>query len=586
MKKFSIIAAACSFAVLNMLSCSKEGQNTENPGQEPVVTPEKELVYLSAGIETKVFSDGNTLKWNGAKEDLAVFALYNDAVEKYKFSKEAGTASTSATFSGEVTKGATLNYAAYPYTDDCMYEAAVLSMKLNETHSCDAANSIPHFTPLYGIVGQNNSITMYSPCAFLKVDLPKTTDQTVVACYESIQVNAAGCCGEFTVDFSGGNAVVSRGDANTISVTPRKNSSGYVYVPVLPGEYSHVDIVLVYNDGHSQFVKTSTKTQTFQSGTVYDVKAFSGPYVESVTTQSASVSGTNLQMTASAVCWKYSGVTNNDYSFKFYYRESGDGDFSEVAASSVTGDDTSVSFTANVEGVDESKSYEVYASVTGAGVAVDGQTITTATKESVVKEFSFLTAPTNFQYSTLSKGKNDGYKMIVDASGNPVFPTFKPSNNTADFYCKIWDAANGVYGETQHVTGATPSGQTGISIFNGDYSITINSTAKYYTVSSSLLCVVNATAIKMNCPTGYKISAVGIKIAKGKACRWGIGAESYYSQGDPEVLPFTDVANAEADVDVTFNIADKTVVNKPYYFISGQNNNRLGVLTITYEKVN
>lgn len=602
MRKELFMAAACSVMALVAWSCGKENINPGTPETQPSDPPQEDVkmvdVTLSAGVEdTKVFSDGNTLKWNGTADKLAVFAEVSGDMVRYQFDKAAGSSAISAEFTGSVAETAVLKYASYAYSEDRTCVSDVLGLNLSD-QSCDATNSVPHNTPLYGIIS-GTSVTMQSPCAFLKVMLPKTTGDATLSIYDKVTVSAANAFGNFTVDCSGETPVVSSGDKSTINISPRKSSSGYVYVPILPGTYDDITITIDYNDAHADFSRNSTETQTFVSGYAYDCHEVAGPYVESVTTGAGSVEETTLSMAGSAVLWKYAGVTNSDYTCKFFYAPTGTAKdaagWTEVSASSVTGDGTAVSFSASATvaaGV-----YDFYAQVSDGDVTIDGEIVGGSAKVDVAFTFAELTNGTadgQWAYTGYSSGGDIGSIKITNADGNDIFPNGKMYDRSINY--KIWNGSG--FGEVQ--TGSTqtasptlPGNLLGVTwtktVGGQDYVIDFlkqSSQDAYYAVWSNQFISTYDFAIRINCPSGCKITKITVSSPSGtNKCVFGIGE----SVDDFNILSKKDRSNASEAVVVECNIASP-VTGKSYYFRNGKANQtggsanlaRFTSITVTY----
>lgn len=596
MRKALNMAAMCSVMAMVALSCSKEKpQETPDP-QGPVdPQPQEEVLVnmsLTAGVEdpadTKVFSTGNILKWNGSADHLAVFADVAGNSVMYDFQKEAGSSAASTTFSGSVAEGATLEYASYPYSLKRTCSDDVLGLMLANHQGCDQTNSVPHNTPLYGIIS-GGSVTMKTPCAFLKITVPKTTTDQTLEVFDSLRVFAANCAGNFTVDLSTpATPVVSAGDDDHIAVAPRKSYSSTVYVPILPGTYDDITIRLEYKDGHSNFSKQSTQEQTFLSGKVYNCGDFAGPYVESVTTGAGSSEETTLSMAGSAVLWKYAGVTNSDYTFKFFYAPhgtaKGDPAWTEVAASSVSGDGTAVTFSASATVAEGA--YDFYAQVSDGSVTIDGDIEEAVAKVRTDVTFDFsnngIRAGSPYTIEEYTGGRKDNDKLITDNAGNVVAPAFSPSNGKATYYYKKYNSATEEYGSVEDpvTNGNPPSGQVGITVYRGDYSITMPRTSKFYTFSSDMLCFsVSSQYFVVNCPAGYTIKKVRLQCQKNKTCTWGIGT----TWDGFEISTATDYkGDGSAAVDVEIPITSLNAGQK-CYIASAAANNRLSAIVVTYE---
>ena len=580
------------------LSCGKENTEPVEPNNNQPEVPQEEVkmvdVTLTAGVaETKVFSSGNTIKWNsGNNNAIAVFADVSGSIVRYKFNGSNAASSTpSLVFTGSVAEGAVLKYASYAYSEDRTCVNDVLALRIADNQYCDANNSIPHNTPLYGIISGTN-VTMKAPCAFLKVTLPQSTDSQTLTIYENVNVSAANAFGDFTVDCSGVTPVVSAGNADEVNVSVRKKQSCTMYVPILPGTYNDITVTVSYttDDGHADFSRNSTQSQTFESGCVYDCHEVAGPYVESVTTGAGSSEETTLSMAGSAVLWKYAGVTNSDYTFKFFYAPhgtaKGDPAWTEVAASSVSGDGTAVSFSASATVA--AGAYDFYAQVSDGSVTIDGDIEEAVAKVVTAVEWVFADIASgsatygSYTYDT----EKSGYKRIVNSIGEPVFPTFSISLNAANYYYQEWNGSN--YGETILEPNGTASscvggllGGTITRLVDGQtYSLRIKHTASYYTFTSNLLCHgTKGFNIQIPCPDdGFKIKSIVLGCAADKTCIWGIGSTGSSA----------DIVTAQDWKDASNPVAKEFVIPAPiaghsYYLISGNKGSRATSITVYYE---
>lgn len=587
MKKNMIFAAMSSLAVMFAVSCTKETPVTTPEGAQ--VEPGFKEVSLTAGVPTKVNSLDATIRWNTAAEKLAVFGQLGDAMLKYQFTKpeaEGVKTPVEAVFTGTVSENATLKYASYPYNSDdelssCTVDG-VLSMNLDNTPSYNATNSIPNETPLYAVIS-GESVTMKSACAYFQITLPGSA-----AVFQSVKVTSEqNIAGTFTVDCRGDVPVISGGSENTITAKPRRNNPGYIYIPIIPGTYDDIAITVEYNDGYPAFVKQSASSNTFEAGKFYPCKEVSGARVESVTTGNCAFEGTSLTMNASAVVWKYSGITNDAYSAKIFYAEQGvekgAAGWNEVEAtiSGDEGNNVTLSATATVE---SGKSYQYYAQISDGTKEVESEVVAAVAKERKSVAFSFKGEGETFEYLTLKAGSNTGYRKIVDVSGNEVFPSFSPSSNRADYYYKEWDGS--AWSDIKEVVDGSAGNIAGMvggtitkSVDGHEYSVTIVSTKKYYTYTSKKLCVESGFSIKLNCPSGYTITNVRLQTAKGDNCVWGLGV----SAGVAGLVAAEDFEDANAPVDVNIAVPSPEI-DTSYYLVSDVKSNRLMSVEITYEK--
>ena len=576
-----------SFAVIFAVSCTKE---TPSGVEGTPAEPGFKTVTLKTGVETKVSSEGDVLKWNSAAENLAVFGQIGDQMIQYKFTKpqvEGVSAPTVAEFFGTVSENAVLKYASYPYseTNSACSTDGKLTMKLDNTLSYNATNSVAAETPLFGIIS-GESLTMKSACAYLKITLPGVVGSNNI--YESITVEAENCCGAFVVDCSGETPEISKGDMDKIVCTTRRTRPGIYYVPILPGTYDNMTITVKYttDSGYPDFVKHSESSNTFVSGKYYDCHELSGAFAQSVTTGDGSVQGTTLSMAASAVIWKCSeDVTNDSYTAKFFYAEPGvekgaEG-WTEVEAE-ISGDTQDVALSAFAT-IEAGKAYQFYAQISDGVNTYDGEIVVATApvvKEIIEVEFIFNGNDGVFEYMTLKSGKNIGYKKIVNINGDDIAPGFKPSASTS-YYYKSWDGLT--YGDTPQEATQVPSGMTGATItktVNGvDYSIILNTTGKYYTFYNNKLSCQKSYNIKLNALEGHTITKVRLYSATGTDnCHWGLG-----STASAFIVDAFNYKKTEGAVDVEISVPD-AAENTPYYLISGCDTNRLGSITITYEK--
>ena len=585
MKKTRLFAVMSSFAVIFAVSCTKE---TPSGVEGTPAEPGFKTVTLKTGVETKINSNGDVLRWNTAEEKLAVYGQIGDQMIQYKFTKpqvEGVSTPTEAEFSGTVSENAVLKYASYPYseTNSACSTDGKLTMELDNTLSYNATNSVAAETPLFGIIS-DNSLTMKSACAYLKITLPGVVGSNDI--YESITVEAEDCCGAFVVDCSGETPEISKGDMDKIVCTARRNRPGIYYVPILPGTYDNMTITVKYTteSGYPDFVKQSESSNTFVRGNYYDCHELSGAFAQSVTTGDGAIEGTTLSMDAAAVIWKCSeDVTNDSYTAKFFYAEAGvekgaEG-WTEVEAE-ISGKTSEVTLAASAP-VEAGKAYQFYAQVSDGINTVDGAIVTVTARVKTNVEF----VPNGRDGEFVYLDPTEGYKMVTDQDGNPVFPTFGPSGKKATYYYKEYK--NGVYSDVQNVQGAdgnpAPAYILGATITktegNESFAIQLNNTDTYYTYSSSLFCCNSGFNIKLLCPSGYTITKVALKVAAGKTCKWGVGSTG----SSADLIPEQDYKDASKAVNVELPIP-AAVQDTPYYLISKSVNNRLGSIVVTYEK--
>lgn len=590
MKKTRIFAALSSLAVIFTVSCVKE---TPNGVEENPVEPGFKTVTLTAGVQTKMNSADNVLRWNTGAEKLAVFGQIGDSMVKYLFTKPSGTTNTptSAEFTGTVSENAVLKYAAYPYDADdekcnCSSDG-VFTFKIDPGQIFNATNSVSAYPTLYSEI-DGQSVTMKSACAYLRIMLPYDNSNSSLAIFKSVEINSKGISGTFTLDCTGAAPVVSAGDGSRILCTPKNSKSGALYVPVIPGTYDDITITVNYTDdcGYPAFVRQSTKTQTFEMGKFYDCKEVSGAYIEGVTAGAASVEGTTLTMNASAVIWKYSGITNGNYTAKIFYAEEGvakgAAGWTELPVE-IAGETNEVTLSASAT-VDASKTYQFYAQVYDGTKTIDSEIAFSSIKVTkITKTVEFTFDGTGFEYLD----PENGYKVITDEAGNPVFPNFYPGEKTNKYY-SYKEYSNGKWGEviTKDTTPTPTNILGGIITKEADgenFSIFINSEystyESYYTYWTDLLCCDSKFNIKVLCPEDYAITGITLKVLKDKTCTWGVGSKANTYDISASQSYKSTTGNVEVNIPIP-----ATEIGTPYYLVSNAKSNRLSSLVITYEK--
>ena len=497
----------------------------------------------------------------------------------YKFTKAAGSKAIEATFTSavEIPASAELLYAVYPYNSKYNWDGTgdpSLTLKLNNEQSCFDNGGVSAHPLMAGKIS-GNSVTLKQVCSFLKFTLPARSGSASNVRY--IYVRGAGVAGNVDVDFSGSDPIASAGDADYMRVTTKDagTKSGDVYVPVLPGTYSSLTIELEYTDGHSNYLRTTNNSNTLERGKYKDLGTASGPFVVSTGVSSATLDGTTLSLSGTANVWKYFGVDNSDYTFKFTYKDSEAEDiaanWTEVTADSPTGDGNTVTFTKDVT-VTAGKTYNVKAVVVASDVTSESTEETTAAKSKKTVTINAATNDdfANFVYSTPS---SSGYHIIVNESGDPIFPTI-----TKWFEGKAKEYDGSAFGESQDFTG-TITKVAGGTLTKDGCEFVFREASTYYVRFNNAIRFRPQTGFQIVCPSGHTITKITLNGASisGFKFNWGLNTEF---KGTGYIVNPTEIA--EAPFKYEWEILPK-VAGQSYWVIAGATYCVFTSLEVEYE---
>ena len=562
-KHFGIIALATLAACV---SCTKE-ENGVDPGQKNGLR----TLSISVDLATKVNSVGPTIQWDGGEENLSVIGLLDDGSPRmYKFTKAAtGSKSTEATFTSavEIPASADLLYAVYPYSSDYNWDGTGdLSLTLKNVQSCYDNGGVSAFPLMAGKIS-GNSVTLKQVCSFLKFTLPARSGSASYV--RSIYVRGAGVAGNVAVDFSGSDPIASAGDADYMRVGTKNGGekNGDVYVPVLPGTYSTLTIELEYTDGHSNYLRTANNSNTLERGKYKDLGTASGPFVVSTGVSSATLNGTTLSLSGAANVWKYFGVDNSDYTFKFAYKDSEAANWTEVTADSPTGDGNTVTFTKDVT-VTAGKTYNVKAVVVASGVTSESTEETTAAKSKKTVTINAATNDdfANFVYSTPSKD----YHIIVNESGDPIFPTI-----TEWFKGKAKKYNGSAFEESQDFESLEKV--VGGTLTKDGCEFVFKNASKYYVRLNNAILFKPQNGFQIVCPSGHTITKITLNGAYSKDFAFNWGLNTAFSLNG-----FIYPPAAEPSFKYEWEIPTK-VAGQSYWVISGASQCAFTSLEVEYE---
>lgn len=254
MKNLKLYALAALAASAFLVSCNKETV-TDTPS---VKTP---ISFVAFGEpQTKVtldFSQAANVRWLD-NDLIAVF----DGTAQNQFSIDPGTnTGESATFSGEVTAGATNLYAVSPYSAAVSQSGTNLTVTVPSSQTISSSTNVdPAALVQVGIV-DNGSIEFKQVCGLLKITVSGDNVREII-------VNGNAIAGTATVAAGNGEMSSSSSTSNSISLSYEGGANfpaGTYYAAVLPGTTSagNFSIQLVSTYG-ATWVKTAASAVTFK----------------------------------------------------------------------------------------------------------------------------------------------------------------------------------------------------------------------------------------------------------------------------------------------------------------------------------
>lgn len=583
MKKIIFAFGIVLASVTAMVSCQKDIEVSKAGGTSAVT--------LSVEVASKINSSGTTMRWNSSAESMAVIGRVGSQTVIYKFSKGSEAAASSATFSCDVVDNAAeLLYAVFPYSEDyTIANDGKLNLTISATgQNLTAMNSVPNNTLMVGKVS-GSTASLKSVCAYLKINLPERSNSGLSE-VSLIKVHGTGIAGDIVVDMSGDAPVsVGAGTENYITVKPKmtgtQGRTGVVFVPVLPGTYNDFAIEMIYGDGSDRYTRTSSSSNNYLRNKVYDCGTMSGPYVKALAA-AVSKEGTTLTLTGTGQFFKYSGVTNANYTATFLYKAADDPDLEENwidVQATITGDDENVEISAS-DVVDAGTEYVAKLVVAAGGLSTTvnatsgGGGVTPKETASVTLTTATATDFANFVYSPAPA---DGYHKAVDADGNDIFPPIYPGKKSGQSYnAKIWYESTSSYGDKVNISLSDDAATNivGGTLTKGIYQFVFSSTETYYSIFSKKFCCNRDYTILLPCPSGYAITSVVLYVSKNNNVTWGLGTTS----NEANIAPKQGAKDANNPVTVTLTVSNP-VEDTQYYLISGAANNRFETLTVNYE---
>ena len=254
MKNLKLYALAALAASAFLVSCNKETV-TDTPS---VKTP---ISFVAFGEpQTKVtldFSQAANVRWLD-NDLIAVF----DGTARNQFSIDTGTnTGESATFSGEVTAGATNLYAVSPYSAAVSQSGTNLTVTVPSSQTISSSTNVdPAALVQVGIVN-NGSIEFKQVCGLLKITVSGDNVREII-------VNGNAIAGTATVAAGNGEMSSRSSTSDSISLSYEGGANfpaGTYYAAVLPGTTSagNFSIQLVNTYG-ATWVKTASSEVIFK----------------------------------------------------------------------------------------------------------------------------------------------------------------------------------------------------------------------------------------------------------------------------------------------------------------------------------
>ena len=240
-----------------------------------------------------------------------------------------------------------------------------------------------------------------------------------------------------------------------------------------------------------------------------------------------------------------------------------------MPADSPTGDGTDVTFTKDVT-VTAGKTYNVKAIVVASGVTSESTEETTAAKSKKTVTINAATNDdfANFVYSTPTKS---GYHIIVNESGEPIFPTL-----TEWFKGKAKEYDGSAFGESYDFNAAFNNFAGGTLTKDGCKFVIPQST-KYYVRHSNSIRFKAQHGFQIVCPSGHTITKITLNGASISQFAFNWGLNTAFSLND-----FIETPAAEPSFKYEWKISPK-VAGQSYWVISGAQQCAFTSLEVEYE---
>ena len=246
MKKYFYFAAALLFAAI---SCTKETPDTtaERP-VSPELSGRKTIVLNIAGPDTKTYVSNpatGAVSWETG--DVVGVFTDKDVTAPLLFTLS-GEPGTSATFTGEVSEGASHIYVFYPYSADATFADGKITMTLPSEQSVGTNNVAKGAMVTVGEAtkGGSGSYIVHLHNAFSYIKFKITGDDVKEIVLSGGSDKLAGTA-TFSVD---DGSMVGTGTVSSIRATKADGyftKDNYYYIPVLPGSVDALSFSMTSN---------------------------------------------------------------------------------------------------------------------------------------------------------------------------------------------------------------------------------------------------------------------------------------------------------------------------------------------------
>lgn len=278
MKKYFYFAAALLFAAI---SCTKETPDTT---AERPVSPEqsgrKTIVLNIAGPDTKTYvsdPDHGIISWE--TDDVVGVFTDKDVTEPLPFTLSSKSGA-SATFTGEVSDGASHIYVFYPYSADATFADGKITMTLPSEQSVGANNVAKGAMVTVGEATKGGdgsySARLHNAFSYIKFKITGDDVKEIVLSGGSDKL-----AGTATFSVADDGTMIGTGTESSIRATKADGyftKDTYYYIPVLPGKVAALSFSMTSNthgtagfdDWKAERVAGSALTFTRGTGLKFD----------------------------------------------------------------------------------------------------------------------------------------------------------------------------------------------------------------------------------------------------------------------------------------------------------------------------